>query len=280
MTDDEKYLWKPLELHECQSHSRENIKDIIACGFNVRNTFIFNNTEYMGHLYPVVVQVQRLITCSTALASFGFGENDNIGKFGFSAIQAAPAFSAAFPHIFGGRTNVQCLIPCAIDQDPYFRVTRDVAAKLKAPKCALIHSKFICSLLGIRAKMSASDVASVIYLTDTPAEVEEKIMKYAYSAPGNLEEDVAYQYLTFFLEDDKELEQIREKYLSGELSSDDIKKILVDVVTPLVLQHQRARDAVTEEMVDEFLRVREIKVVPPKPTVQQPAPAQTPIASQ
>jgi len=39
------------------------------------------------HLYPVVVQVQRLITCSTAVASFGFGDNDNIGKFGFSAIQ-------------------------------------------------------------------------------------------------------------------------------------------------------------------------------------------------
>jgi len=49
MTDDEKYLWKPLELHECQSHSRENIKDIIACGFDVRNTFIFNNTSYMGY---------------------------------------------------------------------------------------------------------------------------------------------------------------------------------------------------------------------------------------
>jgi hypothetical protein len=26
-----------------------------------------------------------------------------------------------FPHIFGNRKDVRCLIPCAIDQDPYFR---------------------------------------------------------------------------------------------------------------------------------------------------------------
>jgi hypothetical protein len=30
--------------------------------------------------------------------------------------QAAPSFPVAFPHIFGTRVDVQCLIPCAIDQ--------------------------------------------------------------------------------------------------------------------------------------------------------------------
>jgi hypothetical protein len=33
--------------------------------------------------------------------------------------QAAPSFSNSFPHIFGGRTDVPCLIPCAIDQVIY-----------------------------------------------------------------------------------------------------------------------------------------------------------------
>ena len=36
-------------------------------------------------------------------------------------LQAAPSFSSSFPHIFGGDTSVPCLIPCAIDQAPYFR---------------------------------------------------------------------------------------------------------------------------------------------------------------
>ena len=38
------------------------------------------------------------------------------GKIAFPAIQAAPAFSHSFPHTFGSRKDVPCLIPCAIDQ--------------------------------------------------------------------------------------------------------------------------------------------------------------------
>ena len=34
----------------------------------------------------------------------------------FPAVQAAPSFSTTFPHIFGNNADIQCLIPCAIDQ--------------------------------------------------------------------------------------------------------------------------------------------------------------------
>ena len=43
-------------------------------------------------------------------------------------------FFSSFPHMFGGREDIQALIPCAIDQDPYFRMTRDVASKFNWPK--------------------------------------------------------------------------------------------------------------------------------------------------
>ena len=39
-----------------------------------------------------------------------------IGKISFPAIQAAPSFSNSFPQIFGGKKDIPCLIPCAIDQ--------------------------------------------------------------------------------------------------------------------------------------------------------------------
>ena len=39
-------------------------------------------------------------------------------------LQAAPSFADSFPHLYGTRKDVRCLIPCAIDQDPYFRMTR------------------------------------------------------------------------------------------------------------------------------------------------------------
>ena len=41
-----------------------------------------------------------------------------------SCVQAAPSFPDSFPHMFGTRKDLRCLIPCAIDQDPYFRMTR------------------------------------------------------------------------------------------------------------------------------------------------------------
>ncbi len=42
-------------------------------------------------------------------------ESDNCGKIAYPAIQAAPAISSSFPHIFGKTDEVMCLIPCGID---------------------------------------------------------------------------------------------------------------------------------------------------------------------
>ena len=142
--------------------------------------------------------------------------SDNIGKIHFAAIQAAPSFSNSFPQIFGSTSNIPCLIPCAIDQDPYFRLTRDVAAKLKYPKPTLIHSKFFPALQGPQTKMSASDPNSSIFMTDTPNQIKNKINRHGFSGGqeteeehrrlgGNPDVDVSYQYLTFMLDDDEEL---------------------------------------------------------------------------
>lgn len=46
----------------------------------------------------------------------------------------------------GGKEDMACLIPCAIDQDAYFRMTRDVAPRLGYKKPSLIHSKFFPGL--------------------------------------------------------------------------------------------------------------------------------------
>ena len=80
-----------------------------------------------------------------------------------------------------------CLIPCAIDQDPYFRMTRDVAHKLTPAdhplggKPALFHSKFFPPLQGATGKMSSSDDSSAIFLTDSEEEIERKIKSFAFS---------------------------------------------------------------------------------------------------
>ena len=49
----------------------DNIKDIIALGFDPEKTFIFINSLYMGTMYPNVMKIQRNINLSTLRAIFG-----------------------------------------------------------------------------------------------------------------------------------------------------------------------------------------------------------------
>lgn len=272
MTDDEKFLWKDLTLQECHRLAFENAKDIIACGFDPDNTFIFSDLDYIGHMYPNILKIQKCVTTSTVKGIFGFENHDNIGKYGFPAVQAAPSFSSTFPHIFNGDTKVPCLIPCAIDQDPYFRMTRDVAPRLDYLKPALIHSKFFPALQGAQSKMSSSVGTSSIFLTDTEKQIKDKVNKYAFSGGqttekdqrekgADIEIDVAYQYLTFFLEDDVELERIGKEYKSGKLLTGEVKAILIKILQELVKGHQERRKLVTDDVVKKFMSVRKLKGV-------------------
>lgn len=70
-------------------------------------------------------------TTPQSRAIFGFTMSDNIGKSAFPAVQAAPSFPSTFQIPFGEKgKNMPCLIPCAIDQDAYFRMTRYVVGVL------------------------------------------------------------------------------------------------------------------------------------------------------
>lgn len=177
---------------------------------------------------------------------------------GFPAVEAAPCLSTSFPFIFG-ESKRPVLIPCAIDQDPYFRMQRDIAPRLGFPKPALLHSTFFPALQGAKSKMSASDFNSAIFLTDTQDEIATKINEHSFSAEANIDIDVPYKLLTFFLSDDDELERIRLAFSSGEMSSAEIRKIVIDCLQPIVGQHQEKRKLVTDEVVEQFMTPRKLK---------------------
>ncbi|HYC19751.1 MAG TPA: tryptophan--tRNA ligase, partial [Candidatus Bathyarchaeia archaeon] len=123
MTDDEKFLQKDnLSASATRGFSYDNALDLIALGFDPEKTRIFLDTEYARTLYPIALEVAKRVTFSAARAVFGFDSSTNIGMLFFTSMQSAPAF---LPSIFAAR-NVPVLIPCAIDQDPHFRITRDV----------------------------------------------------------------------------------------------------------------------------------------------------------
>ncbi len=272
VTDDEKYFHSKTEvsLEDSYRFGLENIKDIIACGFDARKTFIFSDLDYLGHMYRNVVRLQRAITFNQCKNCFGFDlDTANIGKFAYPAIQAAPSFSSSFPHMFGTRTDIPCLIPCGIDQDPYFRLTRVNAKKMGFLEPALIHSKFFPALTGAGSKMSASIPNSAVFLTDTKTEIVKKVglsvsgggdTKEEHERNGaNLDVDIAFQWLTFFLESDEQLEHIRREYGAGRMMTSAVKRTLVDILVPLVENHKTSRAAVTDEQVRTFMAVRQMR---------------------
>ena len=290
MTDDEKFLFKGVyqddddNLDHYRRLTMENARDIIACGFDYNKTFLFSDLDYVGTMYPNIVRIWKAVTTNTVNGIFGFDGTSNTGKIAFPAVQAAPSFASSFPVVLDTpdrkTANRLCLIPCAIDQDPYFRMTRDVAHKLcpkqhgLGGKPALIHSKFFPPLQGATGKMSSSDPNSAIFLTDTPEQIAYKIKAHAYSGGqetkqlqqqlgANLEVDVAYQWLRFFLEDDQELAQIGQDYGSGQgryWSTGKVKARLIAVLQELVAEHQARRATITDDDVRKWMVERSIVV--------------------
>lgn len=265
LTDDEKFLFKPkLTIEDVKKFTFENVKDIIAVGFNPENTFIFSDLEYMGGaFYENVVRTSRQITTTTAKKVFGFTDMDCIGKIHFASIQISAAFPSSFPDVLGLPAKTPCLIPCAIDQDPYFRVCRDVADKLKYSKPSLIHAKFFPALQGSTTKMSGSDSNSAIFMDDTAKLIEKKINRFAFSGGrqtmeehrelgGNPDVDVAFQYMSFFTDDDEKLNKWEAGYRSGEILSGEMKKECIGVLQQVVGEFQANRDKVTTEIVKSF----------------------------
>lgn len=287
MTDDEKFIFKGEyeektgdNLNHYASLTIENARDIIACGFDYDKTFIFSDLDYVGSMYPNIVRIWKAVTTNQVTNIFGFDGSANIGKIAFPAIQAAPSFASSFPKVLqADRTSENlCLIPCAIDQDPYFRMTRDIAHKMVGKnhklngKPALIHSKFFPPLQGAAGKMSSSNENSAIFLTDTPEDIDRKIKQNAFSGGqdsgekqkelgANLEVDVSYQWLRFFLEDDEELERIGESYGSGKgdyWSTTLVKAKLIEVLQELVREHQERRAKISDEVVRKWMTERSI----------------------
>ncbi len=255
VTDDEKYVYKKdAKWKTIQEYAYDNILDIIAVGFDPDKTFVFKDSEYIKHLYPLALKISKHINFSLARAVFGFDNTTNIGLIFYPSLQIVPTFFE----------KKRCLIPAAIDQDPYWRIQRDIAEKFGYYKAAAIHSIFLPPLTGLKDKMSSSKPETAIFLNDDYETVKRKVMKYAFSGGqptiemhrklgGNPDVDVSYQWLyMFFEEDDKKLEELREKYSKGDLLTGELKQYLIDRIWEFLEDHQKNKDKAREK-VDKFM---------------------------
>ncbi len=245
ITDDEKFLFRrEYDWKEVQKNADDNIAEIAALGFDPERTFIFKDSEYVKNVYPLLLKTARKITGSTVKSVFGFDDSTNIGMNFYPAYQVVPSFFE----------KKRCLIPCAIDQDPYWRIQRDIAEGLGYYKTAAVHCKFFPPLQGISGKMSSSAGSeTAILLTDDEKTVKNKINKYAFSGGrASVEEhrklggdpaiDVPYQWLSILFEpDDDALKKIHEDYRSGKLLSGELKLMLIERLNLFLKEHRECK---------------------------------------
>jgi len=259
-TDDEKFLFKNKSYEEIQKWTKENMLDVIALGFDPKKTNFIVDTKHANLLYPEAIKFAKKITFSTVKAAFGFTNDRNVGEIFYTSMQAVPA---VLPSVLK-KKNIPCLIPLAIDQDPHFRVARDIYPKLGYYKPAIMHSMFLPPLTGMEGKMSSSDSNIAILTTDSAEDVKKKINKYAFSGGqptikehrekgGNPDIDISYQYLRFmFEEDDSKLKQIYDDYKSGKMLTSELKAYTIEKIQKFLEEHQKRREK-AEKMLDKFL---------------------------
>lgn len=260
ITDDEKFLFGNKTMDEINKNVNENILDIIAIGFKKGRTKIIVNSRHIKHLYSNSLEIAKRITFSTAKSVFGFTNSTNVGMIGFPPLQAVPCF---LPTIIE-RKPTPVLIPAAIDQDPYWRLTRDIAEKIGFYKPAQIHSKFLPSLQ-TTGKMSSSNPETALFTTDEPKIIEEKVSNaFTGGQPttalqkklgGNPDICSVFSYLKFLFDTSTESNQRELKCRSGNLLCGECKYDLSNHSTSFISmfqeRRQKAKDLVPEYMYSE-----------------------------
>ena len=247
-SDDEKYVLKDASLAEISDHTRENLRDVLAVGFDPDRTRIVIDTADADVVYPVAIAVSKALTQSTVDATYG--DPQNVGLSFYPAVQTAHLL---LPQLVEGRQPT--LVPIAIDQDPHVRVCRDVAAKRRydVEKPGALLSRFLPRLDG-PGKMSSSDDGPSIHLSDDRETVFETIRTHAYSGGkasveahrthgGDPDADVSFQLLHAFFEDsDERIEQLARGYRDGSLLSGELKEIAASKVADFLEAHQDRRE--------------------------------------
>ncbi len=252
ITDDEKF-WSSktgIPREETTRWGYENLADILALGFDPKRTFTFFDSRSIAAMYPLAVRVARKVNYSTVKAVFGFTPSTNIGLVFYTALQTVPAF---WPSWAEGRA-VPCLIPCGIDQDPHFRISRDLAEGMGYPKPALLHSQMVPGLLGDSVMSTTGDRSdNALFLNDGPKVVERKVRNAFTGGRATVEEQrrlgavpevcsIWALWRTQFAETETKFAEVTEGCRSGRLLCGECKSQLLERVHRFYREHEVARD--------------------------------------
>jgi len=170
------------------------------------------------------------------------------------------------------------LVPVGEDQLPHIELTREVARKFNRiysnifPMPEALVGR-VPRLVGIdgKAKMSKS-LGNCIYLSDPENVVAQKVKKMytdptriRATDPGHIEGNVVFAYLEAFHPDKKELENLKKKYIRGEVGDVEIKNLLTNLLNDFLKPIRERREfymahpnEVKNALIDGTLRAKKV----------------------
>lgn len=224
ISDDEKIFRDKINEKIMKSNVESTIKIMNKIGFTNENTlFHINSNGISEEYYKILIQLLSIVNINQL--NHIFGEKTNIGEYFYPLYQILPCFLDK---------KKQCIIIAGKDQDPFFRLARDLADKLNYKKPIIIYTKSVPGLDGSE-KMSTSVISTnPIYLDDTFDIIKKKINKINCVGAGslnelfekgaNLEIDIPFKLICFF-DDSENVNLLAKAYTEGLITNDEIENI-------------------------------------------------------
>ena len=258
--DIEAYLTRDVSLEKAREIAiNEYLINYIALGLKPKKTHFYFQSEGKKEYNTLSKLIAKKTTINEIKAIYG---DINPTKIISAFTQVADILHPQLKEFSGPMPTI---VPVGADQLPHINFTRDIASRMKSEFNFILPSATFNILIpGLQGgKMSSSVKESYIALTDNEDEVSKKIKKYAFSGGrdtieehrkkgGNPEVDVSYQWLTFFEEDDKRLEEIYDDYKSGKLLTSELKQILIGKINRFLKEHQEKRERAKKNL-DKFI---------------------------
>lgn len=272
------------KFHDPASIRRSMIEvatDMLSAGIDPEISSIFVQTEVpaiaeLAFLFSMLLPHARVLrnpTLKQEIQDKQLGSNYPFGFFLYPVGQVADIL-AFKPEI----------VPVGEDQIPHLEMTREVARRFNQLYCNVpVDVKDedhlsqggllpvvtpligrVKRLVGIGApneqgnliKMGKSS-NNAIFLSDTPDEIREKIMRKMYTDPnriratdpGRIEGNPLWIYHDAFNPDLEWLAQAKEKYQKGQIGDAECKKVLVEILVALTEPMRNRRKDIDEETV-------------------------------
>jgi tryptophanyl-tRNA synthetase len=249
-------------VEEITRNIHDIVLDYLAVGIDPEASTIFIQSAVPGTFqlnlfFEMLVSVPRLerVPSIKEMAADANLNSMPFGLLGYPVLQAAD--------ILLPRAH---LVPISRDNEAHVEVTREIARKFNRlygkvfPEPEPVLGDMLVGTDG-KAKASKSR-GNVIYLSDDPATVEEKVhamvtdpRRVRADIPGRVEGNPVFIYHDAFNDDKEEVAELKERYRGGNVGDVEVKRRLTRALNRFLdpIRERRARYAAQPDLIRDIL---------------------------